>query len=84
MAPQECLPQRVPATTLRLVLAERVTLVEGPSDELVVQRAYLDAHGKLPIKDGVDVISVRGLQAKRFLDIAVQPEKPVVVVARAA
>lgn len=66
------------------MLAERVTLVEGPSDELVVQRAYLDAHGKLPIKDGVDVISVRGLQAKRFLDIAVQPEKPVVVVARAA
>lgn len=66
------------------MLAERVTLVEGPSDELVVQRAYLDAHGKLPIKDGVDVISVRGLQVKRFLDTAVQPEKPVVVVARAA
>jgi predicted ATPase len=66
--------------TLRLVLAKKVILVEGPSDELVVQRAYRDAHGKLPIEDGVDVISVRGLQAKRFLDIAVPLEKPTVVV----
>jgi putative ATP-dependent endonuclease of OLD family len=66
--------------TLRLVLAKKVILVEGPSDELVVQRAYRDAHGKLPIEDGVDVISVRGLQAKRFLDIAVPLRKPVAVV----
>jgi putative ATP-dependent endonuclease of OLD family len=66
--------------TLRLVLAKRVILVEGPSDELVVQRAYLDVHGKLPIEDGVDVISVRGLQAKRFLDIAASLDKPVAVV----
>jgi putative ATP-dependent endonuclease of the OLD family len=66
--------------TLRLVLAKRVILVEGSSDELVVQRAYRDAHGKLPIEDGVDVISVRGLQAKRFLDIAVPLQKPTVVV----
>lgn len=66
--------------TLRLVLARRVILVEGPSDELVVQRAYLEAHDRLPIHDGVDVISVRGLQAKRFLDIAVPLGKPVAVV----
>jgi putative ATP-dependent endonuclease of the OLD family len=56
--------------TLRIVLARRVILVEGPSDELVVQRAYRDAHGKLPMEDGVDVINVRGLSFKRFLDIA--------------
>jgi energy-coupling factor transporter ATP-binding protein EcfA2 len=66
--------------TLRLVLAKRVILVEGPSDELVVQRAYLDAYGRLPIEDGIDVISVRGLQARRFLDVAVPLGKPVVVV----
>jgi predicted ATPase len=66
--------------TLRLVLAKKVILVEGPSDELVVQRAYLDLHGRLPIEDGVDVINVRGLQAKRFLDIAVRLGKPAVVV----
>lgn len=56
--------------TLRLVLAKGAILVEGPSDELIVQRAYLDAKGKLPIDDGIDVISV-GLSHKRFLDLAV-------------
>lgn len=59
--------------TLRLVLAKRAILVEGPSDELVIQRAYRDAHnGKMPIDDGIDVITVRGLTFKRFLDIAVR------------
>ncbi|MEV7165732.1 ATP-dependent nuclease [Streptomyces microflavus] len=56
--------------TLRVVLARRSLLVEGPSDELVVQRAYKDVHGVLPAEDGVDVINVRGLSFKRFLDIA--------------
>jgi predicted ATP-dependent endonuclease of OLD family len=56
--------------TLRLVLAKKAILVEGPSDELIVQKAYLRVHGKLPIEDGIDVISVRGLSFKRFLDIA--------------
>jgi putative ATP-dependent endonuclease of the OLD family len=67
--------------TLRLVLAQRVILVEGPSDELVVQRAYRDAHdGRLPIQDGVDVMSMDALSAKRFLEIAVRLKKPVVVI----
>lgn len=56
--------------TLRMVLAKKSILVEGPSDELIVQRAYLDKYRKLPIEDGVDVICVRGLSFKRFLDIA--------------
>jgi putative ATP-dependent endonuclease of OLD family len=56
--------------TLRVVLANRIILAEGPSDELVLQRAYKDIHGKLPVEEGVDVISVRGLSAKRFLEIA--------------
>lgn len=65
--------------TLRLVLARSAILVEGPSDELVVQRAYRDAHKKLPIEDGIDVISV-GLSHKRFLDIAVRLKRRVRVV----
>ena len=36
--------------TLRLVLAKAVILVEGPSDELIVQRAYLDTYHKRPIE----------------------------------
>ena len=67
--------------TLRLVLARGVILVEGPSDELIVQRAYMDTHGgKLPIEDGIDVINVRGLSAKRFLDVAMPLQKKAAVV----
>jgi putative ATP-dependent endonuclease of OLD family len=65
--------------TLRLVLAEGAILVEGPSDELVIQRGYKDAKGKLPIEDGIDVISV-GLSHKRFLDLAVRLNRRVWVV----
>ena len=66
--------------TLRLVLSRRAILVEGPSDELIVQRAFKDKYGKLPIEDGIDVISVRGLSFKRFLDIAKKLDKKVAVV----
>ncbi|HEV2503714.1 MAG TPA: AAA family ATPase [Mesorhizobium sp.] len=62
--------QRLPGhDTLRMILAERSILVEGPSDELVVQIGYRQKHKKLPLEDGVEVISV-GTSFKRFLDIA--------------
>jgi putative ATP-dependent endonuclease of OLD family len=67
--------------TLRVVLAQQVILVEGPSDELIVQRAYRDAHqGRLPLQDGIDVMCVDGLTAKRFLDIAVPLRRRTTVV----
>lgn len=56
--------------TLRLILSKRSILVEGPSDELIVQKAYKQTHEKLPLESGVEVISVRALAFKRFLDIA--------------
>lgn len=56
--------------TLRLILSKQSLLVEGPSDELIVQRAYKNKHGKLPLENGVDVISVGSLAFKRFLEIA--------------
>ena len=65
--------------TLRLVLAKKAILVEGDSDELVVQKAYLDEYSKLPIEDGIDVISV-GTAFLRFLEIAERIKKPTVVV----
>lgn len=57
--------------TLRLILSRRTILVEGPSDELIVQRAYRNKHGKMPLEDGIDVISVNSLAFKRFLAIAI-------------
>ena len=56
--------------TLRVVLANKVILVEGPADELIVQRAYLDYYGKLPIEDGIDVIAVSGVGFQRYCDVA--------------
>ena len=62
--------QRLPGhDTLRMILAGRSILVEGPSDELIVQRGFLQKHGTLPLEAGVEVISV-GTSFKRFLDIA--------------
>lgn len=55
--------------TLRLVLAERVVLVEGASDEIVFERFYRDKYSKRPIEDGIDVISMRGLALKRCLEL---------------
>jgi putative ATP-dependent endonuclease of OLD family len=66
--------------TLRLILCRKAILVEGDSDELIVQKAYLKEKGKIPIEDGVDVISVRSLAFKRFLDIAMALNKPTAVV----
>jgi len=54
--------------TLRLILSAKTMLVEGPSDELIVQKAYKKKHGTLPLEDGVDVISV-GTSFLRFLEI---------------
>jgi len=56
--------------TLRMILAKRSILVEGPSDELIVQKAFYQKHKALPLEKGVEVISVNSLAFKRFLDIA--------------
>jgi putative ATP-dependent endonuclease of OLD family len=66
--------------TLRLLLCDKAILVEGDSDELVVQKAYMQENeGKLPIEDGIDVISV-GISFKRFLEIAENIKLKVTVV----
>ena len=56
--------------TLRILLCKSSILVEGASDELVVQKLYMTLNeGRLPIQDGIDVISVNNLSFKRFLEI---------------
>lgn len=66
--------------TLRLILCKKAILVEGDCDELLVQRAYMDANqGRLPIQDQIDVISV-GTSFLRFLQIAEKIQKSVCVV----
>lgn len=66
--------------TLRLILCKKAILVEGDSDELVVQKAYKSQNNKrLPIEDQIDVISV-GISFLRFLEIAVALNLNVAVV----
>ena len=65
--------------TLRLILSNKSILVEGDSDELIIQKAYSQKYGKLPIEDGIDVISV-GTSFLRFLQIAERINKPVIVI----
>ena len=66
--------------TLRLILCKKAILVEGDSDELIVQKAYmLKNNNRLPIEDQIDVISV-GTSFLRFLELATALNKRVVVV----
>ena len=66
--------------TLRLLLCKAAVLVEGPSDELIFQRFFMDRNsGKLPIQCGIDVISV-GTSFIRFLEIAEFLDNDVMVI----
>lgn len=66
--------------TLRLVLSRKAILVEGDSDELIIQKAYLlRNNGHLPIQDGIDVVSV-GTSFLRFLEIGRLLKKTIAVV----
>jgi putative ATP-dependent endonuclease of OLD family len=53
--------------TLRIVLARKIVLVEGPSDEIVFERAYRDAVGTTPMAHGIDVLSMGGTALARSL-----------------
>jgi putative ATP-dependent endonuclease of OLD family len=65
--------------TLRLILCQKAILVEGDSDELIIQKAFrVNNSDKLPIESGIDVISV-GTSFLRFLEIAKKIKKSVVV-----
>ncbi len=54
--------------TLRLVLARKLVIVEGPSDEMLFNRAYYDISGKYPCDDEIDVIT-QGTRNRRALEL---------------
>lgn len=55
--------------TLRVALSSKVILVEGPSDELVLKKIYQRKYGRLPEYDGIDIVVVRGVGFKTFIEI---------------
>jgi ABC-type lipoprotein export system ATPase subunit len=64
--------------TLRLVLARKVVLVEGPSDAIVFTRCFKDVTGTSPMEAGVDVISMNGLTFRRALELCKSLDREVV------
>ncbi|SFM43255.1 ATP-dependent nuclease [Halopseudomonas yangmingensis] len=72
--------QRLPGyDTLRLVLARKVVLVEGPSDEIIFERVFFDLFQQKPMDAGIDVISMRGLALARCLELCHTIDKPAAV-----
>jgi putative ATP-dependent endonuclease of OLD family len=64
--------------TLRIVLASKLVLVEGPSDEMLFERAFRDKHGKTPIETGVDVLSMAGVSLARAFELCAALDRQVV------
>jgi len=62
--------------TLRIVLADKIVLVEGPSDEIIFERVFQDIYGKLPMQCGIDVLSMRGLSLARGMELCAALNKP--------
>lgn len=70
--------QKLPGyDTLRLVLADKIVLVEGPSDEIIFERVFRDIYNCRPIEHGIDVISMRGLSLARCLELCAALDKSV-------
>ena len=65
--------------TLRMILANKVIFVEGPSDELIVQKAFQIKYKKLADDFGIDIIPVIR-SAPRFLEIAKLLDKRIAVI----
>jgi ABC-type multidrug transport system ATPase subunit len=64
--------------TLRLVLADKAALVEGPSDAILLERAYSDETGRDPAADGIDIISMGGLTFRRALELCANLDRQAV------
>jgi len=63
--------------TLRMGLASKVVLVEGPSDEIIFERVFKDRFSKRPMECGIDVLSMRGLALGRCLELCAALDKKV-------
>ena len=58
------------ANIIEFTLSNKVILVEGPSEFMLMENFYESCVGCKPEKDGINIINIRGLSFKRYLDIA--------------
>lgn len=64
--------------TLRLILADLIVVVEGPSDEIVFNRFFADRFGAEPLDCGVDVMALNSLSFKRCFELAAVIDRPLI------
>lgn len=64
--------------TLRLVLADKLVLVEGPSDQIILERFFQDRKGRSPSEFGIDIVSLRGVALARSLQLCHALDRDVV------
>lgn len=67
--------------TLRIVLARKLVLVEGPSDEMIFNWGYYNRYGAYPAAEGIDVMDY-GTRGKRALELSSRLERSRVAVLR--
>lgn len=67
--------------TLRIALADKSVLVEGPTDEMVFDWAFRKMRGCLPLERGIDVIEC-GIQHRRLLEFSAALDKKNIVALR--
>lgn len=67
--------------TLRIILAEKAVLVEGPTDEMVFDWAFHKLRNMYPTERGIDVIEC-GIQYRRAFELAAAVDKSPVAVLR--
>jgi len=73
--------QKLPGyDTLRMVMANKIVLVEGPSDEIIFERIFRDKYEMRPMELGIDVLSMRGLSLGRCLELCEALDKTVAAV----
>ena len=69
-----------PVGILEFILSKKCILVEGPSEYMLFDKFYKKVTNNTPENDGVQILDIRGLSFKRYLEIAVKLSNKVAVV----
>ena len=65
---------------LKMILSEKIILVEGPTENLLIPKFYKEMRGKSIEDDKVSIISCNGISYKNYLKIAKKTNKKVAVI----
>ncbi|MGL4949266.1 MAG: ATP-dependent nuclease, partial [Anaeroplasmataceae bacterium] len=58
------------ANIIEFTLSKKAILVEGPSEYMLLEKFYNSLSSTKPEEDNVQIIDIRGLSFKRYLDVA--------------